>query len=223
MSRLIGSYLVGLVIAGSMLGCHSEPPVPTTRFAEAAVKGTTLKYDVTGEGHPLVLIHGGFVDRRMWDDQVPVLAQRYKVIRVDLRGFEGSQTPDEPFSYVDDLDGLLRQLDVGPVYLLGLSLGSMVAIDFTMDHPEAVDALILASAPLRGIKTEDPEGTMEKMINVIKTFRRGAIDSTVTLTLQLPVFHPPKRTQRFSARWQRWYEITSETGCTRCRWFDGIP
>jgi len=184
-------HIVALV-ALLAIGCRSEPPQPVTEFREAQVNGTTLQYDVTGSGHPLVLIHGGFLDRRMWDEQVPVFANRFKVLRIDLRGFEGSPTPEDPFSYVDDLYGLLTQLDTGPVYLLGLSLGAMVATEFTTDHPEMVDALILAGAPLRGIQTEDPEGVQEKVIDVIRTFRRGALDSTVALVLELPFFRPGK-------------------------------
>ncbi|MGA7303334.1 MAG: alpha/beta hydrolase, partial [Rhodothermales bacterium] len=186
------SYLLVVFLAAAAQGCRTEPQLPNTQFAEANVNGTTLKYDVTGAGHPLVLVHGGFVDRRMWDDQLPVFARKYKVIRMDLRGFEGSPTPEAPFSYVDDLHELLVQLNTGPVYLLGLSLGAMVATEFATNHPEMVDALILAGAPLRGIQTEDPEGSQKKMINVIRTFRRGALDSTVALTLELPVFNPAK-------------------------------
>lgn len=157
---------------------------------EAPVNGTIYRYDVTGTGHPFVMIHGGLMDRRMWEDQLPVFAREYKVIRVDLRGFGGSAAPTEPFSYVDDLHELLSQLDTGPVYLMGLSLGAMVAEDFTIAHPELVDALLLAGAPLRGLELEDVEGTEEKLIEVIRTYRRGAVDSAIGLALELPFFQP---------------------------------
>ncbi len=48
---------------------------------------TKLYYETMGEGHPLVLLHGGYMDRRMWDDQFAVFAQNYRVIRYDIRGF----------------------------------------------------------------------------------------------------------------------------------------
>jgi pimeloyl-ACP methyl ester carboxylesterase len=62
---------------------------PETGFAE--VDGTRLYYETLGEGHPLVLIHGGYMDRRMWDDQFYVFSQHYRVIRYDVRGFGKSE------------------------------------------------------------------------------------------------------------------------------------
>ena len=55
-----------------------------TGFIE--VNGTQLYYETLGEGHPLVLIHGGYMDRRMWDDQFSIFAERYRMIRYDVRG-----------------------------------------------------------------------------------------------------------------------------------------
>jgi pimeloyl-ACP methyl ester carboxylesterase len=70
----------------------TQPEVGT-----ASVNGTQLYYEMLGEGHPLVLIHGGYMDRRMWDDQFYVFAEYYRVIRYDVRGFGKSELP--PVSY----------------------------------------------------------------------------------------------------------------------------
>src|SRR5215472_5323785 len=64
---------------------------PVTGFVES--NGTQLYYEMMGEGHPLVLIHGGYMDRRMWDDQFAVFAQYFRVIRYDVRGFGQSELP----------------------------------------------------------------------------------------------------------------------------------
>ncbi|MHA2067279.1 MAG: alpha/beta fold hydrolase [Candidatus Thorarchaeota archaeon] len=55
-----------------------------TQTGFADVNGTRLHYEVTGSGHPLVLIHGQSLDTRMWDDQFEVFAQQYQVIRYDM-------------------------------------------------------------------------------------------------------------------------------------------
>ena len=74
---------------------------PTIGFVET--NGTQLYYETMGEGHPLVLIHGGYMDRRMWDDQFVVFAQHYRVIRYDVRGFGKSELPPVPYTDRQDL------------------------------------------------------------------------------------------------------------------------
>ncbi len=117
-------------------------------FAE--VNGTKLYYEVAGEGHPLVLIHGGLLDMKMWDGQFAEFAQYYRVIRYDVRGFGKSKMTDIPYSHTRDLYGLLDFLGIKKAYLLGLSLGGSIAVDFTLEHPEMVDALILVAASVSG-------------------------------------------------------------------------
>jgi pimeloyl-ACP methyl ester carboxylesterase len=125
---------------------------PETGFVE--VNGTQLYYETLGQGHPLVLIHGGYMDRRMWDDQFPVFAQRYRVIRYDVRGFGKSSLPQVPYSDIQDLAALLALLGVKKTYVLGLSLGGIIALDFTLEHPDMVDALILVGSPVPGFPIE---------------------------------------------------------------------
>jgi pimeloyl-ACP methyl ester carboxylesterase len=72
------------------------------RFAE--VNGTRLCYEVAGSSHPLVLVHGFTLDKSMWDDQFSIFAERYEVIRYDLRGHGKSAMPGaEGFYHADDL------------------------------------------------------------------------------------------------------------------------
>src|SRR6266498_3985375 len=93
-------------------------------FAE--VNGTTLYYEVAGEGHPLVLNHGGLVDNHLWGGQFVELAQHVKVIRYDMRGFGASGRIKKdmvPYSMERDLQGLLQFLGIEKTYELGLSMG----------------------------------------------------------------------------------------------------
>ncbi|GCE21701.1 hypothetical protein KDK_55010 [Dictyobacter kobayashii] len=72
-----------------------------TGFVET--NGTRIYYEMLGQGHALVLLHGGYMDRRMWDDQFSLLAERYQVIRYDIRGFGKSTLPQRPYADRDDL------------------------------------------------------------------------------------------------------------------------
>lgn len=117
----------------------------------ASVNGTHLFYEQAGSGHPLVLIHGFTLNTQMWDDQFAVFARHYRVIRYDMRGTGHSDLPtEEPFTAVDDLRALLDALGVSRAYVLGLSLGGSVAIDFTLAYPDRTSALILVDPALRG-------------------------------------------------------------------------
>lgn len=114
----------------------------------APVHNGELYYEVDGEGHPLVLIHAGVADHTMWDAHVPVFAQRFRVIRYDTRGYGKSRTQDTEFSNRQDLLDLLDHLQVPTAHLVGISRGGSIAIDFTLEHPERVTALIVvASGP----------------------------------------------------------------------------
>lgn len=125
-----------------------------SRSGFADVNGTRLYYEVAGSGHPLVLIHGGQVDRHLWDDQFAAFARAYTVVRYDLRGFGESErvtTASAPYSLRQDLAGLLRFLGIAHTYLLGLSMGGELALDFTLEHPDMVDALVLVSTAASGV------------------------------------------------------------------------
>lgn len=117
----------------------------------AAVNDTHLYYEQAGSGHPLVLIHGFTLNTQMWDDQFSLLAQYYQVIRYDMRGSGQSALPaEEPFTEVDDLRALLDALGVNSTFVLGLSRGGSVAIDFALAYPERTGALVLVDPALGG-------------------------------------------------------------------------
>ncbi|MEU9150593.1 alpha/beta hydrolase [Streptomyces sp. NPDC048417] len=109
-----------------------------------------LSYVVAGEGSPVVLVHAGVADHRMWDAVVPDLAKRHTVIRYDLRGFGESAPPTGPFSETDDLRRLLDHLGHERVRLVGASWGGRVAVDFTLTHPGRVHSLALFAPPWPG-------------------------------------------------------------------------
>lgn len=109
------------------------------------VIGGRLYYEVQGEGEPLILLHAGGMDSKMWDAQFDYLSKQFRVIRYDLRGFGRSSKPEQPFYPVDDLYQLMQHLGIKRASLVGLSMGSGVALNFALEHPEMVEKLVLAS------------------------------------------------------------------------------
>jgi pimeloyl-ACP methyl ester carboxylesterase len=124
----------------------------------ARVHGARLYYEMQGNGHPLVLIHGGQMDRRMWDPQFDLFARRYTVLRYDVRGYGRSDMPAKGFSHAEDLSGLLDFLRLEKASLIGLSLGGRIAIDFALSHPERVETLVLAGPGLGGYRFTGQSG-----------------------------------------------------------------
>lgn len=139
--------LVSAPILMALAGLSLYAQVPS-QSGIAEVNGTKLYYEMAGSGHAMVLLHGGAVDSRAWDDQFAEFAVHYRVIRYDLRNSGKSASPENPFSNSEDLYALLQYLKVDKAYLLGISRGGGIAFDFTLDHPEMVAALVLISANL---------------------------------------------------------------------------
>jgi 3-oxoadipate enol-lactonase len=138
----------------------SEIETAETGFVE--VEGGQLYYEVAGSGQPLVLVHAGVADCRMWDEQFSAFAQRYRVIRYDTRGFGKTTSGDVSFSNRQDIVDLLRHLGIERTAILGLSRGGQIAIDFTLEHPEMVTALIAVAAGVSGF--EGPATDAEKQL-----------------------------------------------------------
>lgn len=139
----------------------------------ADVNGAQLYYEEAGDGHALVLIHAGICDSRMWDDQWDEFAERYRVVRFDLRGCGRSAQPPEEFSLRDDLLELLRLLGIERAYLLGVSMGGGLAVDFTLEHPGIVGALVLVAA---GVSGRRPSAQLiEQWKGVDAAFQSGGI------------------------------------------------
>ncbi len=155
-------------------------------FAE--VNGTRLYYEVAGEGHPLVLNHGGLVDNHLWDDQFDEFAKHFKTIRYDIRGFGDSgmiKNGMEPYSMERDLFSLLQFLDIRKTYILGLSMGGALSIDFTLQYPEMVDALVTVGAGLSGYEEDDPEELRARFAEMEEASKRGDVARSVEISLQI--------------------------------------
>src|SRR5262249_10873708 len=161
----------------------------------ADINGARLYYEVAGSGPAVTLLHFGLGDSRFWDDQFSVFAERYTVVRYDYRGFGRSSIPPGEYSQRADLDGLLRFLDIGRTALVGVSMGGGLAIDYTLEHPEGVNALVSVAAGLSGYEPSGEEGEdMERIFGPIEEAEKvGALDRANDLEVRVWV-DGPRRT-----------------------------
>jgi 3-oxoadipate enol-lactonase len=126
--------------------------------------GGTLAWESAGEGADVVFLHPGLWDGRVWDEQFGSYSRTYHVLRYDFRGYGRSSRlePGKPYSHVADLAAVMDAADVDRAALIGNSMGGRVAIDFALEHPEGVTALILAAPALGGFEgTESENETWE--------------------------------------------------------------
>ena len=122
----------------------------------AKLNGTTFHYEMAGIGPPVVLIHAGIADSRMWAGQFAPLSKWFAVIRYDMRGYGRTPPADGPFSHRDDLAALLSHLDIAKVSLVGCSQGSKTALDFALEYPERTERLVLTSPAVSGLQYNGP-------------------------------------------------------------------
>lgn len=170
---------------------------PPSGFAE--VNGTRLYYEVAGSGQPLVMIHAGIADRRLWDEQWQVFAERYTVIRYDMRGFGQSEVPEGTFSHHDDLYALLGWLGIDQAYLMGCSRGGSTAIDVALEHPELVTALIVVcSGP--GGTPDDGSPPPRQWNEIASSFKAGDFQRASELEVQVWVDGPNRTPEQVERR-----------------------
>jgi 3-oxoadipate enol-lactonase len=186
----------------------------------AAVNGTQLAYEVAGEGPAVVFVHGFTLDQRMWGDQAPVFAERYRVVRYDLRGFGASAPPEEetPYTHADDLAALLAYLEIDQAAVVGLSLGGWVVLEFTLTCPRAVRALVLVDTAIRGY-SYGPEfaATLE---TISRLGREGRLAEAKVRWLADPLF---AGTRRIPAAARRVGQMVEEYPCWHLLYADPHP
>ncbi len=151
----------------------------------ANVNGTSLFYEMQGEGFPIVFVSGGgILDRRGWDNQFKTFAETHRVVRYDIRGIGQSARPTGSFSHSEDLYALLTFLKIERAHVVGLSVGGAIAIDFAIEHPEIVDCLILAAPGLSSDSKSEPN--MEGLAALAEAVKTEGFDYVIQLTLDAP-------------------------------------
>jgi pimeloyl-ACP methyl ester carboxylesterase len=145
------------------------------RSGTVRTNGQELFYEVHGSGPPLVLVMGIGYDSSLWTlQQVPALSTRFRVVLLDNRDAGRSSRADRPYAIADmadDVVGVLDALDIHRTHLVGLSMGSMIGMEFALRHADRLDRLVLAgpgAAPARSVvdpisswnwvKANDPGG-----------------------------------------------------------------
>jgi len=159
---IVSAYLA--IVAGSLL---AQPIVSDSHFVE--LDGAKVHYTNYGKGETaLFFVHGWACDETVWQEQAPVLAEKMRVITVDLPGHGQSDKPHVPYTmdlYARAIDAVLRDANVSSVVLVGHSNGAPVIRQFYRHFPKKVRALVIVEGGLRPFV--DAAG-MEKFIGPLR-------------------------------------------------------
>jgi pimeloyl-ACP methyl ester carboxylesterase len=128
------------------------PKIPNVESGYVEVNAGRIFYDSAGQGPAIVMIHDGLVHRETWNDQLAAFARNHRVIRWDRRGYGRSDKPTAGYSDLDDLYRVVKALKVERATVIGCSAGGLLAIDFALDHPEIVSALVLVGPIVSGFE-----------------------------------------------------------------------
>ena len=152
-----------------------------------------LHYVEAGVGEPVLLVMGFGGDHLAWGMQLPVLAQRYRVIAFDNRGVGQSDVPDHPYTtrmMADDAAGLLAALGVEGAHVIGLSMGGMIAQELALSHPGRVRTLQLHATYAR------PDGYLRALVAAWRAVRSALGREEALRTMALWLFTPAAYNER---------------------------
>ena len=120
-------------------------------FAEGErveVNGTQMYYEVSGEGDPLIVLHGAYMNIPSMGEVIPVLAKTHKVYALEFQGHGRTTDIDRPITYpnlADDVAAFMDKVGLQKADVFGYSMGAAAGLQLAIRHPEKVDQLAAAS------------------------------------------------------------------------------
>lgn len=157
-------------------------------------RDTAIHYEITGNGYPLILLHGQYMNTTMFDTFERELIQDYQLIKVDLRGHGLSDKPlrINMDDYIEDVMNVMAELYITKAHFLGYGLGGMVAQAIAIRYPERVQRLILVSVGNEPFKDSEERFRMG-FVNILRTMK----EKERTKLLNQYMYHDPKKVNRW--------------------------
>lgn len=137
------AFVVAALLVAGPAAARSEPMGDRVR-----INGMQMYYEVSGEGDPLVVLHGAYMNIPSMGAIVPRLAETHKVYALELQGHGRTTDIDRPLTYpnlADDVAAFIDALDLGKADIFGYSMGAAIGLQLAIRHPEKVNRLAAAS------------------------------------------------------------------------------
>ncbi len=193
------------------------------------VNGVKLHYHEKGKGTPVIFVHGGLEDYRIWESQIKPFSENYRVIAYSRRyNFPNDNSPirsdHSAIVEAEDLAAMIKKLKLKPAHIVGHSYGAFTALFLAVKHPEMVRTLVLSEPPVYGLAKEKSEGKVlydEFMNNVWNpagnAFKKNENEQALRLTVRYfagaDVFYQAPETLReyWKANSKEWQALTTST------------
>ena len=177
-------------------------------MSKTLIRGIEIGYDLTGTGTPVVLLHGFPFNRTMWREQIEALAERHRILALDLRGHGETSATTEPATMEEmarDVSDLMEKLNMGRAAVCGLSMGGYVALALYRMFPLRARALVLADTR-PAADTEEARANRE--VQAVKALQEGMAGIADAM---LPKLLSPKTVARAPAVVARVREMILKT------------
>jgi pimeloyl-ACP methyl ester carboxylesterase len=150
--RLRCAEAIILFAAASLGNASAQGQIALPQGSLLEVGGAKLYYEECGSApQAVVLVHDGVLHSAAWDEVWPDFGKHFHTILYDRRGYGRSPAATEGYYATDDLAAILRHLKLQRVAIVGSSHGGEISINFTLDHPEMVQQLVLVGAVVGGM------------------------------------------------------------------------
>ena len=195
-------------------------------MATITVGGVEFGYDETGEGPPVVLVHGALGDRRMWEDPLfTALAKEHRVIRYDRRGYGESTGGGGAYSHYEDLLALLDSRGIERAALVGSSMGGACSLDAALAAPERITRVALLGSGLSG--HEWPPHMQADIVSLTRDVDPGDAVAMAELNLRYLVVGPDRTPDVLPpGMWELAREMCEQMytrEASRLQWTENIP
>jgi pimeloyl-ACP methyl ester carboxylesterase len=161
------------------MGVRATMPAPVAddlvSFGEVAVAGGTLPIAMSGEGAPIILLHGWSLDHRMWTPQLAGLAQDFFCVAPDRRGHGRATAPPDIAQEAEDVIAIADFLGFDRFAVIGLSRGAVVALDVARKFGSRLTGLVVSGAPLPALVER------EEVIDLDRFHALAAVGDLATL------------------------------------------
>ena len=137
------TIVAGLLAVITPAYAQAEPAGGTV-----AVNGMQMYYEVSGEGDPLIVLHGAYMNIGTMGDIVPRLAETHKVYALEFQGHGRTTDIDRPITYpnlASDVAAFMDVMGIQKADVFGYSMGAAAGLRLAIDHPDKVDQLVAAS------------------------------------------------------------------------------
>lgn len=151
MNRRVASAAASLLSLALLLATTLGASAQISETKVTSGNAQLATFSAGTKGTPIVFLHAGVADSRMWQSQLETFSKTHRTIAFDRRGYGKTVYEAEDYSPLTDLAAVLDALVPGEqVILVGCSLGGMVASDFAITHPDRVKGLVLVGAAISG-------------------------------------------------------------------------